>query len=48
MAQVGAGIHDGVELLEGGLWLGFSARVRISVSSSLFNGLLGDQDAVAD
>jgi len=23
MAQVGAGIHDGVDLLDGGLWLGF-------------------------
>ena len=26
MAQVGAGIHDGVDLLDGGLWLGFFSQ----------------------
>jgi hypothetical protein len=26
MAQVGAGIHDGVDLVDGGLWLGFFSQ----------------------
>jgi hypothetical protein len=26
MAQVGAGIHDGVDLFDGGLWLGFFSQ----------------------
>jgi hypothetical protein len=26
VAQVGAGIHDGVDLFDGGLWLGFFSQ----------------------
>ncbi len=38
MAQVGAGIHDGVDLFNGGLWLGFFGKILFSVGNCLLMG----------